>query len=207
MSSSRSDPNAQEESPVYSLVISLPSRATLPPAPIPSRPLRGRLDRGGTAGHGRASGFRLSFVANRRQYPGVQSQPTSGDSRLLVTSTKEPFQPVRLYYSIPDKPFILRVFSGLRCVEPEVGGRNWVWLYQHEVTVLTFSAPYEDVPPELHPVIIGRFKFPEKRRMVLEVRSIQRACEAAKFFGPLLGPKVVDARSRFRSCAPPGAFL
>lgn len=123
-------------------------------------------------------------------------QSTPDDPRLLVTSTKEPFQPVRIYYSIPDKPFIIRVFNGLRCVGLEAGGRAWDWLYQNEATALTFSAPYEDVPAEIQPVLLGRFKFPEKTRMVLEVRSIPRACEAAKFFGPILGPKVVARRIR-----------
>jgi len=59
----------------------------------------------------------------------VNIQSTPDDPRLLVTSTKEPFQPVRIYYSIPDKPFIIRVFNGFRCVGLEAGGRAWDWLY------------------------------------------------------------------------------
>jgi len=41
-----------------------------------------------------------------------------------------------------------------------------------------------------------RFKFPDQRRMVLEVRSFPRAYEAAKFFGPILGVEVVAERAR-----------
>lgn len=34
---------------------------------------------------------------------------------LLTTVTGEPFQPVRLYYTIPGKPFVTRTLSQLRC--------------------------------------------------------------------------------------------
>jgi len=45
-------------------------------------------------------------------------------------------------------------------------------------------------------LIIGRVKFPDPKRMVVEVRSIQRAIEAARFFGPILGERVVLRRTR-----------
>jgi hypothetical protein len=48
----------------------------------------------------------------------------------------------------------------------------------------------------VHPIHIGRFKVPQKERLVLEVRSFERAIEAAKFFAPLFGAKVVLRRAR-----------
>ena len=33
----------------------------------------------------------------------------------MTTVTGEPFQPVRLYYTIPGKPFVTRTLSQLRC--------------------------------------------------------------------------------------------
>lgn len=81
-------------------------------------------------------------------------------------------------------------------MEREPGGRAWSWLYQAETRALTFGVPFEQVPAKVQPIVVGRFKFPEQRRMVLEVRSFPRAYEAAKFFGPILGAQVVAERAR-----------
>jgi hypothetical protein len=78
----------------------------------------------------------------------------------------------------------------------EPGGRVWQWLYQYEAAAITFGVPYAEVPDEVQPLIIGRGKFPDPKRLVIEVRSIQRAIEAAKFFGPILGDRVVLRRVR-----------
>ena len=89
---------------------------------------------------------------------------------------EEPIKPVRIYYSIPDKPFIIRVFNGLRCVGLEAGGRAWDWLYQNEATALTFSAPYEDVPAEIDPSFFGASSFQKKLGWCLKYgRSRERA--------------------------------
>jgi len=109
--------------------------------------------------------------------------------------TGEPFQPVRLYYSLPKKAATTRIFLALRCVvEAESGG--WLWHYDEEAAALKFSRPRQELPEEVHPIILGRFRFPSKDRMVLEVRSGERAIEAAKFFGPMFGPTVVLRRLR-----------
>ncbi len=122
--------------------------------------------------------------------------PPANDPQLLVTHTKEPVQPVRLYYSIPSKPVITHALAALRCMAQEPGGRVWEWLYQYEAAAITFGVPYAEVPDEVQPLIIGRVKFPDPKRLVIEVRSIQRAIEAAKFFGPILGDRVVLRRAR-----------
>jgi hypothetical protein len=109
--------------------------------------------------------------------------------------TGEPLQPVRLYYSIPNKLAVTRVLMGLQCaVETETDA--WLWHYEEEAAALKFSRPREDLPQEVHPIILGCFRFPSKDKAVLEVRSFERAVEAAKFFGPMFGPKVVLRRLR-----------
>ena len=45
-------------------------------------------------------------------------------------------------------------------------------------------------------MVLGEFRFPEKDRMVLALRSFERAIEAAKFFGPILGSKIRLVRAR-----------
>lgn len=52
------------------------------------------------------------------------------------------------------------------------------------------------VTARAHPIILGCFRFPTKDKAVLEVRSFERAIEAAKFFGPMFGSKVVLRRLR-----------
>jgi len=123
------------------------------------------------------------------------TKPTN-ERVLLTTMTGEPFQPVRLYWSIPARAVATRVFTGLRCVVEEPDARAWLWLYQDEATAITFAKPYSEIGGEMHPIHIGRFRMPDKNRLVMELRSFDRAIEAAKLFAPLLGPKSVLRRAR-----------
>lgn len=109
--------------------------------------------------------------------------------------TGEPFQPVRLYYSVPNKVAATRIFLALRCMADD-GSGAWLWHYDEEASALTFARPRNELPPEVHPIVLGRFNFPAKDKMVLAVRSGERAIEAAKFFGPLFGEKVILRRMR-----------
>jgi len=115
--------------------------------------------------------------------------------QLLLTMTGEPLQPVRLYYAIPNKVAVTRILLGLRCVAEAAHGL-WLWHYADEATALKFSRAPQDLPEEVHPIILGCFRFPAKDKAVLEVRSFERAIEAARFFGPLFGPEVVLSRLR-----------
>ncbi len=115
---------------------------------------------------------------------------------LLVTMTKEPFQPVRLYYTIPSRGFIGQRLAALRCMSKEPQGKGWQWLHHAEAEGLTFFAGHADVPKEVQPIILGRFHFPRGGGMVLELKSLPRAIEAARFFRPHLGEKVVLRRVR-----------
>ncbi|HEX7604370.1 MAG TPA: hypothetical protein VF316_22280 [Polyangiaceae bacterium] len=124
------------------------------------------------------------------------SKRTANNERtLLSTVTGEPFQPVRLYYAIPSRSAVTKVFARLRCLDEDKDAGCWVWLYEREAAALKFGHPRERLPAEVHPIVIGRFKL-DKDRMVLAVRSNERAIQAAKFFKPFLGPKVVLIRAR-----------
>jgi hypothetical protein len=116
---------------------------------------------------------------------------------LLTTVTGEPLQPIRLYFSVAEKAAVVRTLLGLRCIDEDRGGRRLGWLYQHEAASLSFGARgHADLPPEVHPVVIGELRFPERDRMVLSVRSADRAIEGAKFFKPILGASVSLVRAR-----------
>lgn len=121
---------------------------------------------------------------------------TQGEKRLLATMTNEPFIPVRLYYSIPNRAFVLVKFRKLKCMSDVPPEQCWQWLFHAEAKSLVFAAGYDAVPKERRPIVIGRFRFPPENSMTFETNSIPRAIEGAKFFAPRLGPKVVAMRCR-----------
>lgn len=116
---------------------------------------------------------------------------------LLATMTKEPFQPVRLYYSVPGRVRVIRKLRTLQCMVEAPSERCWQWLFHAEAASLRFSAgSYEDVPKQKRPIVLGRIRLPTHGTMTLETNSIERAIAGARFFAPRLGPDVVAMRFR-----------
>jgi hypothetical protein len=89
---------------------------------------------------------------------------------------------------------VLGAFRRLRCIAED--GRYWVWLYRDEALSLSFERAHAELPSEVHPIVIGRFRLPEQGSATLEVRSVQRAIQAARFFQPRFGSRVVLRRIR-----------
>ncbi len=119
------------------------------------------------------------------------------ERRLLATMTNEPFQPVRLYYTISDQSFVLSKLKKLDCMVEAPPERCWQWLFHAEAASLRFAAGgYADVPKEKRPIVLGRIRFPKRGRMTLQTNSIERAIAGARFFTPRLGPDVVVMRCR-----------
>ena len=124
-------------------------------------------------------------------------ESNASDKHLLATMTKEPFQPVRLYYSAPNISAVKAKLRSLKCMS-EVPDQNcWEWILEAEAASLRFGVGgYDDVPPARRPIVIGRIRLPSSREMTLQTNSIDRAIEGARFFGPRLGPKVEALRVR-----------
>lgn len=117
--------------------------------------------------------------------------------RLLATMTNEPFQPVRLYYTVPDKSLVVRKLEKLACMVEAPHERCWQWLFHGEAASLQFAAGgYDDVPKERRPIVLGRVRFLNRNRMTIETNSIERAIAGARFFAPRLGADVVAIRCR-----------
>jgi hypothetical protein len=122
---------------------------------------------------------------------------SSKERRLLVTMTNEPFQPARLYYSVPDPSLVIRTLKALQCMVEVPSERCWQWLFHAEAASLRFPAgDYDSVPKAKRPIVLGRIRFPEHGAMTLETNSLERAIEGARFFAPRLGPEVVAMRCR-----------
>jgi hypothetical protein len=116
---------------------------------------------------------------------------------LLLTLTNEPFQPVRLYYSIPDRASVCKHLRGLECMVETPRDQCWQWLFQAEAASLRFAGGFDDVPKERRPIVLGRIRFPKDGSMMtLQTNSIQRAIGAAGFFAPYLGPQSGLVRCR-----------
>jgi hypothetical protein len=115
---------------------------------------------------------------------------------LLMTLTNEPFQPVRLYYSIPGRALVISKLATLECMLQVPEENCWQWLFHAEAAALRFSGGYEDVPRESRPIILGRIRFPTDTTMTLQTNSIARAIGAASFFAPCLGPECIAIRLR-----------
>jgi hypothetical protein len=120
-----------------------------------------------------------------RQKRERKERPPSG--HLLMTLTNEPFQPVRLYYSIADRATVLRRLSVLECLVEAPDEQCWQWLFHAEAASLRFGGGYEDVPKERRPIILGRIRFPTPSSMVFQTNSVARAIGAAQFLAPYLG--------------------
>jgi len=104
------------------------------------------------------------------------------DKTLLVTTTGENIQPVRLHYKVFDRKGLLKAFKKLRCVESDPARQRWVWLYDFEAKSLPFKQTYAQIPRQHHPMVIGSF-FPRSGdRLVLDLRSFERARLAIPFF-------------------------
>jgi hypothetical protein len=124
------------------------------------------------------------------------SIPAPGDRTLLTMTTGEPFQPVRLYYTVPDRSFVTQRLRTLRCVAKDAK-HSWLWLYEAEATSLVFGpVSHAELPRHGPPVIIGKLRVPAAKRMTIELRSFERAIRAATFFAPVLGPRVALRRCR-----------
>ena len=109
---------------------------------------------------------------------------------LLATMTGEHFQPVRLHYQVFDREALLRVFQKLRCVDRDPTRLRWVWLYDFEARDLPFRQSYAQIPKQHHPIVIGSFLPRGADRMVLDLRSCERAALAIPFFDRHIPRKV-----------------
>ncbi len=116
------------------------------------------------------------------------------EKALLVTSTNEPYQPVRLTFAIPSTAVARKALSKLRCVtDDRQGGMLTVWLTDEARELL--GAPEKKFELLGQRVIIGVFRV-QGRTLVLQVRSHARAKGIAKLARKAIGPGLQLVRCR-----------
>jgi hypothetical protein len=90
----------------------------------------------------------------------------------------------------------MRAFKKLRCLDFDPTQQRWVWLYHAEAKNLQFKQSYAQIPKHLHPMVIGSFFLRGKEKLLLDLRSCERATLAISFFDrhfPRNVAKVTDA--------------
>jgi len=112
------------------------------------------------------------------------------DRKMLVTFTGERYQPVRLHYLVGDRRGLARAFQKLNCVKPDPSRPRWVWLYDFEARSLPFPRSFDQIPQQYRPVVLGSFLPRGDDRVVLDVRSCERALLAVPFFDQHLPRRV-----------------
>jgi hypothetical protein len=120
---------------------------------------------------------------------------------LLVTTTGEPYQPVRLKWTVPSEAYCLQRLKALKCVGLDAETRLLTLWNTAEAQTLQLGTSHGllGAPPsplDGRLVILGTFRFPDVKSMVLEVRSIPRAAEIARMLRPLLGDRAQLTRAR-----------
>ena len=132
----------------------------------------------------------------RHDQSGDGEERNMADKPILATMTGEFFQPVRLHYQVLDHDGLLRAFKTLRCVEHDPKQQRWVWLYDHEAKTLQFQRSFAEFPKDLRPIVLGSFFLRTKDKLLLDLRSCERAILAIPFFAkhlPLRVAKVTES--------------
>src|SRR5262249_13275618 len=118
------------------------------------------------------------------------------DPQILGTITGEHFQPVRLHYHVLDQEGLRRAFQKLRCLKVDPPRQRWAWLYDHEARHLQFRQSFAQLPKHLRPIVLGSFYLRGPDKLLLDLRSCERALEAIPFFDrhiPRSAAKVIEA--------------
>jgi hypothetical protein len=115
----------------------------------------------------------------------------------LLLLTHEPFQPIRLSWTIPGRDAVLAKLAHLRCIDLDPAERAcWVWLFHAESAALPIGDGYEAIPVDRRPLVLGRIRFPRDSVMTLDTNSTQRALGAARFLAPRVGSGCTLIRCR-----------
>ncbi len=111
---------------------------------------------------------------------------------LLNTMTGENYMLARLHFKMSDKARLLRAFSRMRCISFDSSRQCWDWLYEHESRGLGLKVPYEKIPPERCPIILGRIYLKGEHTAYVDVNSFDRAVKGVLFFDEHLGRSLFE---------------
>lgn len=121
----------------------------------------------------------------------------AGGSVVVTTHTGEPVQPARLRFRVVRRSDVERALLGLECVFRNADrSSDWQWHYSDEADGLDFPKRTDQIPKAIQPVVLAEMSFSDPRRLVMRLRSPDRAIAAARFFCPRFGDAAVLERAR-----------
>jgi len=101
-------------------------------------------------------------------------------SPLMMTTTKEPLMPIRLYYDVFDKEGFLQSLNQLECVWLE-SEDQFLITYEKEAQRIPLSVPYNQVPEDVYPVLLAVGHFVDEAHLHLDLRSFERGLGMIEF--------------------------
>lgn len=124
----------------------------------------------------------------------TESAP-SGERVLALTTTGELYQPARLYFRVRDYKGVMRELNRLRCISADPTNQRMCWTYTDEARQPRTPYPYDEPQiPAGETLILGSLRIRDTReRMVLDVRSFERALNAVSFFARRITRQTAEA--------------
>ena len=110
---------------------------------------------------------------------------------LVKTLTDELFQPVRLYYTIYNKPKLIAHFKNLKCIDYDADLDEGILMYIEEATDFNLNVAPNKIPKKAQPLIIAKLFIEDKNTLLIDLRSIERAAEIILFMDKHISQTVI----------------
>lgn len=117
---------------------------------------------------------------------------TSHRPPLLQTMTGELYQLARVHYKVHNPNKVIKTFSELKCMDLDPLHQRWTWLYHQEAQNLGLEIPWNQVPRDHIPIILGSFYFRNENEGFFNFNSFQRATTGIVFFNQLLSRSILE---------------
>lgn len=114
------------------------------------------------------------------------------DKVLLKTMTGENFMLARIHFIIRDKNKVLQTLARLKCTDFDRAQGRWTWLYGSEAKGLKFELPFESIPVERRPIILGSIFLTNDAEGYLNTNSFERATKFLTFFDQKIGRAAME---------------
>lgn len=94
--------------------------------------------------------------------------------KIVYTTTREAFMPVRLYYKIHNQHLLIKALRKPKCVVFD-DEKRFILAYYKEDKNLPLTVHYQDVPEGLYPITLAEGYIKQNSIMHLDIRSLRRA--------------------------------
>jgi hypothetical protein len=100
---------------------------------------------------------------------------------LIYTTTREPFMPVRLYFTTRNKGMLIKALEKLKCANVNYRGKEFDICYMKEAKNIGLEVGHKDVPEEIYPITLATGYIRQDSTIHLDLRSLRRAVAIIEF--------------------------